>query len=101
MSSAGGNGGGAASLAVLRSMKARKPPDPTVQRCDMCAEQINDEHQHVVDLHSRALMCTCRACYLLFVSTDAQIRYRAVPERYLSFPTLSLQASQWDTLQIP
>jgi len=32
----------------------------------MCAEPIADEHQHVVNLESRVLMCTCRGCYLLF-----------------------------------
>ena len=56
----------------------------------MCGEPIADEHQHVVDLGSRSLMCTCRACYLLFTDDDAALRYRAVPDRYLSFP-----ASAW------
>ena len=28
-------------------------------------------------------------------------RYRAVPERYLSFPSFTLSRSQWDDLQIP
>ena len=52
-----------------------------------CAPQpIADEHQHVVDLESRSLMCTCRPCYLLFTDEQAELRYRAVPDRYLSFP---------------
>ena len=38
----------------------------TEERCEMCAEPIGAEHPHVVDLESRALLCTCRACYLLF-----------------------------------
>ena len=38
------------------------------ERCEMCAEPISDEHPHVVDLESRALMCTCRGCYLLFTA---------------------------------
>ena len=67
----------------------------------MCAEPITDGHPHVVDLESRALMCTCRGCYLLFTAEDAQLRYRAVPDRYLSFPDVTLDARQYDELEIP
>ena len=67
----------------------------------MCAEPIGDSHQHVVNLTSRGLMCTCRGCYLLFTAQNAQLRYRAVPERYLSFPDFTLRADQWDALEIP
>ena len=31
-------------------------------------------------------MCTCRGCYLLFSDPHAKLRYRAVPDRYLTFP---------------
>ena len=67
----------------------------------MCAEPITDDHPHVVDLESRALMCTCRGCYLLFTAEDAKLRYRAVPDRYLSFPDVTLDAREYDELEIP
>ena len=67
----------------------------------MCAEPIAEEHQHVVDLASRSLMCTCRGCYLLFTDQQAALRYRAVPDRYLSFPGFSFDRADWDDLQIP
>jgi hypothetical protein len=67
----------------------------------MCAVPIADEHQHVVDLASRSLMCTCRPCYLLFTAEGADLRYRAVPDRYLSFPDFQLGPGQWDQLEIP
>lgn len=67
----------------------------------MCGEPITDEHAHVVNVENRALMCTCRPCYLLFTSPKAALKYRAVPERYLSFPSFSLDRAQWDDLQIP
>ena len=60
----------------------------------MCAEPIADEHQHVVDVQSRELMCTCRGCYLLFTAEQADLRYRAVPDRYLSFPDFALDRSR-------
>ena len=55
----------------------------------------------MVDLESRALMCTCRGCYLLFTAEQAALRYRAVPDRYLSFPDFAFGESEWDELQIP
>ena len=67
----------------------------------MCAEAIGEQHQHVVDLVSRGLLCTCRPCYLLFTAEDAELRYRAVPDRYLSFPGVAIDARQWDELEIP
>ncbi len=67
----------------------------------MCAAPVGEQHQHVVNLESRSLMCTCRGCYLLFTDEQAKLRYRAVPERYLSFPGFDLGTGQWEELQIP
>jgi len=88
-------------LATLKRITSTKPTAPVGERCEMCGEQIAEAHQHVVNLESRVLMCTCRACYLLFTAHDAQLRYRAVPERYLSFPSFDLDVRQYDELEIP
>jgi hypothetical protein len=72
------------------------------ERCELCAAPITDEHGHIVDLESRALMCACRPCYLVFAPVGAGgNRYRAVPDRYVSFPEFALTAAQWDGMQIP
>ncbi|MFE3828249.1 DUF5947 family protein [Streptomyces sp. NPDC059092] len=81
---------------------SRNRPEPVIgERCDMCAAPVGEEHQHVVNLESRGLMCSCRACYLLFTEDGARLRYRAVPDRYLSFDGLPLDARTWDELRIP
>ena len=90
-----------APLAALKRITATKPMAFEGERCEMCGEPIAAEHQHVVNLESRVLMCTCRACYLLFTAQDAQLRYRAVPDRYLSFPSFALDGRQYDELEIP
>ena len=79
-----------APLAGLRRVVSSRPPPIQGERCEMCAEPIGAEHQHVVNLESRGLMCTCRGCYLLFTAEDAELRYRAVPDRYLSFPDFTV-----------
>ena len=86
----------ASPLAVLRRIPASRPAPPVGERCEMCAEPIDDQHQHVVDLAGRGLMCTCRPCYLLFTAEARELRYRAVPDRYLSFPGFALIGGQWD-----
>ncbi len=88
-------------LSSIRRVTSTRPPPVTGERCDMCAEPIGDTHPHVVNLESRALMCTCRACYLLFTDQQADLRYRSVPDRYLSFPGFEIDQGQWDELQIP
>jgi Family of unknown function (DUF5947) len=86
---------------VLSRINSRRPAPQTGERCEMCAEQIADEHQHVVNVAGRQLMCVCRGCYLLFTEPGAELRYRAVPDRYLALPGLTLDRRGWEALQIP
>lgn len=87
---------------VLARIRANRPAGPaTGERCEMCAEPIADEHQHVVNVEGRQLMCVCRACYLLFTDTKATLRYRAVPDRYLTFEDFGLGRREWELMQIP
>jgi hypothetical protein len=86
---------------VLARIRATKAPQPVGERCEMCSEDIADEHQHVVNVEGRQLMCVCRGCYLLFTDGTAQLRYRSVPDRYLHFPDLALGRLEWEALQIP
>ncbi|WP_330177076.1 DUF5947 family protein [Streptomyces sp. NBC_01498] len=87
--------------ATLLRVHRTRPAPAAGERCEMCAAPIGEEHRHVVNLESRGLMCGCRACYLLFTDEDAHQRYRAVPDRYLRFDGLPLDARTWDELQIP
>jgi Family of unknown function (DUF5947) len=86
---------------LTRIASNRRAPEPAGERCEMCSEAIADEHQHVVDVTGRQLMCVCRACYLLFTDSNAGLRYRAVPDRYLAFPDFALDRRAWEALQIP
>ncbi|MGD9620403.1 MAG: DUF5947 family protein [Mycolicibacterium sp.] len=87
---------------VLSRIRAnRTTPQPSGELCEMCAEPIADEHRHVVNVEGRQLMCVCRACYLLFTDRQATLRYRAVPDRYLTFPDFALDRRRWEAMQIP
>ncbi|MGO9151794.1 DUF5947 family protein [Mycobacterium sp.] len=86
---------------LTRITSKRSAPEPAGERCEMCSEAIADEHQHVVNVAGRQLMCVCRACYLLFTDSSAELRYRAVPDRYLAFPDFALDRRAWEAFQIP
>jgi hypothetical protein len=110
----GGSAGGLGRFVRSRAEAEQAPPDHLKrfleserktrpgEACEMCAEVIGEMHSHVVNLETRSLLCTCRACYLLFTTPGAAGgRYRAVPDRYLFDPAFELTEAQWDDLQIP
>jgi hypothetical protein len=70
--------------------------------CEICAVRIAAEHQHVVDVRDRRLLCACRPCYLLFVPEGAaQGRYRAVGDRTVALDGTVFEGPAWDALGIP
>ncbi|MBB3037320.1 hypothetical protein FHU29_001754 [Hoyosella altamirensis] len=102
MSGAPSSSGGDSPFEVLRRIRGTRPQTPPGERCDMCAVPIDGEaHSHVVDVQGRQLMCVCRPCYLLFTETTANLRFRAVPDRYLRFASDALTLDHWNALDIP
>ena len=91
-------------LAAVRRLR-RMPSEPRPragETCEICREAVGPEHNHLVDLERRTLMCACRLCWLLFAPEGAGGgHYKAVPERYVAFPDLELSHGEWDALQIP
>ena len=92
-------------MPAAASSRQAEPPAGArapAHRCELCSAEVAEQHGHVVDLDSRSLLCSCRACWLLFVSDGAAGgRYRAVPERVLRAADLGLSTGEWDTLQVP
>lgn len=86
---------------VLSRIASRPSTAGTGERCEMCAEAIGDVHRHVVNIQGRQLMCVCRGCHLLFTDSTAELRYRAVPDRYLAFPDFEVGTQLWAAAQIP
>ena len=105
--SGAGSGGGLGRLkSLLESPPAPRRPEPEPpaedleERCELCGVPIPPEHQHLVNLETRSLLCACRPCGLLFSQAGAG-RFRTVPERYLAIPDLALTAAQWESFEIP
>src|ERR1041384_5291846 len=79
----------------------RRPPDPAAERCDVCGAPMGAEHDHLVNVHARALLCACRSCYLLFTHDGAGSgRFRVVPQRFLAL-SISAARAEVDALDLP
>src|ERR1044072_5538638 len=79
----------------------RKPPEAEAERCDVCAAPIGAEHDHLVNVHARALLCACRSCYLLFTHEGAGGgRFRAVPRGYVAL-SVSTARAEVEALDLP
>jgi hypothetical protein len=70
----------------------------TPSRCEHCGVPLGASHHHYVDVSSRHLSCSCRACWL---SGSHGGSWRAVPDRYVAGGAFQLSDAQWDALQLP
>jgi Family of unknown function (DUF5947) len=87
---------------LAASAATEPPPEPQEERCDLCGEPIASRHRHLLDVETRELMCSCRACSLLFDRDAAGGgHYRLVPERRLSVVDFELADPIWERLRIP
>lgn len=72
------------------------------EQCDLCAAPVPPEHRHLFDLHTRELMCACRACKILFDAGEAGGgHYRLVPERRLLLADFEMDEVSWANLRLP
>jgi len=89
-------------FAALQKLLKKRPPAAPGERCDYCSVPIDAEHQHLVDLKVRRILCSCRPCYLVFAPTGAaQGRYKTVPARYERVAGFAIDDASWDELQLP
>jgi hypothetical protein len=89
-------------LAALNRFVRQPVKEAPLEKCEMCAQELAPGHSHIVNLETRSLMCSCRACYLLFTQRGAaQGKYKAVPDRYLRLRSAGLSHGKWDAMQVP
>jgi hypothetical protein len=87
---------GKAEEAVREQAAARE------ERCELCSEPIPTEHRHLLDVSSREIMCSCRACSILFYEPSAsEGKYRLIPDRRLFLWDFEMSDAQWESLRVP
>jgi hypothetical protein len=87
-------------VAMLSEMLRKRPPEG--ERCDFCATPVAPEHDHLIELAARRILCTCRPCHIVFEPVGAaQGKYRAIPNRYREVAEFAVDDATWDSLQLP
>jgi Family of unknown function (DUF5947) len=79
------NGGGSAASAE-------------VERCDLCAIPIPEDHRHLLHLVERRIVCACEACWAMRAGEGD---YRPVGNRTMALTELALPDDLWASFQIP
>jgi hypothetical protein len=72
----------------------------SVERCELCAVSLAEDHQHLIDPAVRKLLCACDACAVLF-AMQSGTKYKRVPRRVRVLTEFRLTDSQWDALMLP
>lgn len=85
-------------IAALRRF-SRPRPAP-VERCELCAASLAEDHQHLIEPATRRLTCACDACAVLFDQAEG-LKYRRVPRRIESWPDFQLPDERWADLGVP
>jgi hypothetical protein len=88
-------------LAKLRAFVAGTP----VEECELCAQTITVEHEHLLEPEARRVFCACGACAQLVVEEPREerksARYLRVERRALRLPELDFDDVIWAELTIP
>src|SRR4051794_32442668 len=84
-------------FSVLRQFMRPRPP---AERCDLCSAVLPSQHQHLLEVAPRRLLCSCDPCAILF-SAQEGARFRRVPQLLEALDDFRLSDALWEGLRIP
>jgi Family of unknown function (DUF5947) len=71
---------------------------PGAERCDLCGNEIPDDHRHLLQLTERRILCACESCVALR-SGDPELRPTGT--RLVWLEDFELSGELWASFQIP
>jgi hypothetical protein len=86
------------------AQRSARERDEALERCDLCGAPIAADHRHLLDVKTRELMCSCRACAVLFDDAAAGAtgrHYKLVPDRRLRIDDFAMDDVAWADLRLP
>jgi hypothetical protein len=81
---------------LRRFMRLRRPS----QGCELCSAELQEEHEHLLDVGKRELLCACYTCAVL-LSGHGGSRYRRIPQRIWQLRDFALSDQMWTALNVP
>jgi hypothetical protein len=88
--------------AVLAKLRAFVTGTP-IEECELCAESISIEHEHLLEPEARRVFCACPACASLFAQEQHRqgARYLRVERRAARLSEVELDDAAWIDLGVP
>jgi hypothetical protein len=88
--------------AVLAKLRAFVTGTP-IEECELCAQTISAEHQHLLEPEARRVFCACPACAALFAQEQHRqgARYLRVERRAARLLELDIDDTGWAGLGVP
>jgi len=88
--------------AVLAKLRAFVTGVP-VEECELCAESISVEHEHLLEPDARRVFCACQACAALLSQEQQRqgARYLRVERRAARLHELEIDDSSWADMGVP
>jgi len=87
----------ARAFAALRAFAA---PRPAVERCDLCAVELDAAHDHLVDAATGKVQCACLACSHV-LGNAAGTSWTLVRRRARRLADFTLTDAAWTALGLP
>jgi len=86
-------------LAKLRAIVTGAP----IEECELCAESISVDHEHLLEPDARRVFCACRACASLFLQEQHRHgpRYLRVQRRAARLQDVDIDDAAWADLGVP
>jgi hypothetical protein len=88
--------------AVLAKLRAFVT-GPPVEECELCAEAISAEHEHLLEPDARRVLCACIACAQLLAHAEQRqgARYLRIARRAVRLHDLDIDDGTWAELGVP
>jgi hypothetical protein len=88
--------------AVLAKLRAFVTGTP-IEECELCAQAIAVEHEHLLEPEARRVLCACPACAALFVQEQHRqgARYLRVDRRAARLHEVEIDDDTWSELGVP
>lgn len=83
---------------ALRNFTRR---EKALERCELCATGLAEEHAHLIETATSRLLCACEACSILFYRREGESKYRRVPRRGRRLVGFHLSDAEWNALMLP
>jgi hypothetical protein len=85
-------------VAGLGRLARPAPVDEAVEKCEVCGQNLSEEHRHLLEMSERRILCTCEPCIAMKSGLE---NYVPVGTRFLWLDDFVFSDELWAAFQLP